>query len=576
MAFAFPPRLTATHLAIVGKTGSGKTFTAKSLVEGLLSEVRRVCVLDPTGVWWGLRSSADGKSQGFSIVVFGGPHADVHIGEHSGAAVAKLIGTKNLPAIIDLSELLIGQRQRFVTDFAEAIYRENRSPLHLVIDEADEFCPQNPLPETKRLLHHVDRIVRRGRVRGFRVMMLTQRPATLHKNVLTQANALIAMRLTAPQDRNAIMDWVKGQADEVEAAAVLGSLAKLTVGEGWLWAPELGVLERARFPAITTFDSSRTPEDDEDMEEPAVLADVDLREVEKAFERAAEEAKSIDTLRAELAAAQRELEELRARPPAGVSEEEVARRVGEAAAQMRATIFPSLLSILEVARQAVETHQPPGGSITTIAEMDAESGRPALPVPDETFGKLPQFGPLPSRQPQLRQPPRESEPTPKPPAAGLSAPQQRILDTLAQLEMLKVTAPAKVTLAVHAGASSRSSAYANNLGALRTKGLISYPSGGCVALTDEGRKVARRPPRPPTRADLHASWMRMVPRPQAAILEHLIKAYPGFLSKQKLAELAGASATSSAYANNLGSLRTMGALDYPQPGMVKATPILFP
>jgi DNA helicase HerA-like ATPase len=196
-AQTFPSEMLGQHLAIVGKAGSGKTYAAKGLVEGLLRDKRRVCILDPTGVWWGLRSSADGDAPGFPVAVFGGAHADVPIGEQSGAVLAGLLASQNLPAIVDLSEMLIGQRHRFVTDFAESLYRDNRTPLHLVIDEADEFCPQNPMPETKRMLHHVDRIVRRGRVRGFRVMLITQRPAVLHKNVLTQANTLIAMRLTA-------------------------------------------------------------------------------------------------------------------------------------------------------------------------------------------------------------------------------------------------------------------------------------------------------------------------------------------------------------------------------------------
>lgn len=194
----------AQHLAIVGKTGSGKTYAAKGFVEALLKNQRRVCILDPTGVWWGLRSSADGTRAGFPVAVFGGEHADVPLAPSSGGVLAKVIVEQNLPVVVDLSEMMIGDRHHFVTEFAEALYRLNRFPLHLVIDEADEFVPQNPMPETKRMLHHVDRIVRRGRVRGFRVMLITQRPAVVHKNVLTQANTLIAMRLPAPQDRKAI------------------------------------------------------------------------------------------------------------------------------------------------------------------------------------------------------------------------------------------------------------------------------------------------------------------------------------------------------------------------------------
>lgn len=40
------------HLAVFGKTGSGKTYAAKGIVERLLQCCRRVCIVDPTGVWW--------------------------------------------------------------------------------------------------------------------------------------------------------------------------------------------------------------------------------------------------------------------------------------------------------------------------------------------------------------------------------------------------------------------------------------------------------------------------------------------------------------------------------------------
>jgi hypothetical protein len=70
-------------IAILGKKGRGKTFTAKGLVERLLQMQRRVLVLDPLSVWWGLKSGADGRSPGFPIPIFGGPHADIPL--HDGA-----------------------------------------------------------------------------------------------------------------------------------------------------------------------------------------------------------------------------------------------------------------------------------------------------------------------------------------------------------------------------------------------------------------------------------------------------------------------------------------------------------
>lgn len=45
---------------------------------------------------------------------------------------------------------------------------------------------------------------------------------------------------------------------------------------------------------------------------------------------------------------------------------------------------------------------------------------------------------------------------------------------------------------------------------------------------------------------------------------------------EALAELAEASATSSACTNNLGAMRSLKLIDYPTPRQVAATPLLFP
>jgi uncharacterized protein len=96
-------------------------------------------------------------------------------------------------------------------------------------------------------------------VRGFIPWLITQRPAVVHKDVLSQADILIAMKLTASQDRDAIGAWIDGQADRQEGKRILGDLPRLRQGAGYLWAPSRGILQQVRFPAIRTFDSSRTP-----------------------------------------------------------------------------------------------------------------------------------------------------------------------------------------------------------------------------------------------------------------------------------------------------------------------------
>ena len=257
--------------------GSGKTYAAKGFVERLLETGARIAIVDPLGVWWGLRASADGSAPGYPVIVFGGRHADVPITAESGAALGRLIAAEALVCVVDLSELgSNAARRRFMAAFAEALYEANKEPLHLVLDEADLWAPQRPLPDQTGLLGHIEEIVRRGRVRGFIPWLITQRPAVVHKDVLSQADILIAMKLTASQDRDAIGGWIEGQADRQEGKRILGDLPRLQQGEGYLWAPGRGILERAAFPTIRTFDSSRTPKRGERLALPGTLAAVDL------------------------------------------------------------------------------------------------------------------------------------------------------------------------------------------------------------------------------------------------------------------------------------------------------------
>jgi hypothetical protein len=105
----------------------------------------------------------------------------------------------------------------------------------------------------------------------------------VHKDVLSQADILIAMKLTASQDRDAIGAWIEGQADRQEGKRILGDLPRLQRGEGYLWAPSYSILNRVEFPAIRTFDSSRTPKRGERLATPRTLADVDLTAITAAL-----------------------------------------------------------------------------------------------------------------------------------------------------------------------------------------------------------------------------------------------------------------------------------------------------
>jgi len=254
------PAALDTRLAVVGTSGSGKTYAAKGLLERVMAGGGRVCVVDPLGVWWGLGKGADGTEPPFPVAVFGGARADVPLEQGRGAALGRLVGTETMACVVDVSDFgSAAARRAFMTEFTAALYEANTEPLHLVLDEADLWAPQRTQPDGMELLGRMEEIVRRGRVRGFVPWLITQRPAVLHKDVLSQADILVSMKLTSSQDRAAVGRWIEGQADRAEGRRILGALPQLQRGMGWVWAPGEGVLAPVSFPRIRTLDSSQTP-----------------------------------------------------------------------------------------------------------------------------------------------------------------------------------------------------------------------------------------------------------------------------------------------------------------------------
>jgi hypothetical protein len=303
-----PQAALAHHIAFLGKTGSGKSNGAKTLAEEALDAGERLCVVDPTGAWWGLRLNANGKPSAYPVVILGGLRGDVAITAHNGAAVAEVVATSATPAVIDTRLMTVGQRTQFFTDFAETLLRKNRGPLRLIIDEAHVFAPQGRVsdPNSGKMLHAANNLVSLGRSIGLRIVLISQRPAKLHKDSLTQVETLVAMRLIAPQDRGAVEDWIGEWADKAQGKEIIASLPSLPTGDAWVWSPEAGFLERVHFPLATTYDSGKAPEGGEDGPE---LKPLDVAAVNALLDKAADDLKANDpkALKAEVARLTRDL-----------------------------------------------------------------------------------------------------------------------------------------------------------------------------------------------------------------------------------------------------------------------------
>ncbi|RLF46870.1 MAG: ATP-binding protein [Thermoplasmata archaeon] len=114
----------------------------------------------------------------------------------------------------DVQELVVS---RVATALFELRKINKIPPLMMVVEEAHNYCPQQGVVASSKILRT---IASEGRKFGFGLMIITQRPAKVDKNVLSQCNTQIILKVTNPHDLRAIISSVEGlttqTADEIQ------------------------------------------------------------------------------------------------------------------------------------------------------------------------------------------------------------------------------------------------------------------------------------------------------------------------------------------------------------------------
>src|SRR5829696_5636902 len=114
--------------AILAKRGAGKSYTAAVMAEEFARTNVPFVVFDPIDVWWGLRLSADGKSKGLPVVVFGLEHADIPLTRDMGKEIARAVVDANISCIISTFGMPKVAQRQLIADFAEELLNINNTP----------------------------------------------------------------------------------------------------------------------------------------------------------------------------------------------------------------------------------------------------------------------------------------------------------------------------------------------------------------------------------------------------------------------------------------------------------------
>jgi hypothetical protein len=546
--------------AILAKRGVGKSYTASVQAEEMLKAHQQVVIIDPTGAWWGLRSSADGKRPGFPIPILGGEHANVPLEEHAGEVIASAIVQRRFSAVIDLSLFRKGQIQRFMWPFLETLYRLNREAMHLFVDEADAIAPQRPFGDEARTLGALEDVVRRGRRRGIGCTLITQRPAVLNKNVLTQCEILCAMRLVHPRDISAIQEWVNVHADPAQAKQMIESLPSLPVGTAWFWSPGWGnIFQRVKIRARETFDSSATPKVGEKTREPKVLALVEIEQLGAEITMAVQRARETDPahLKTELTRLRNELAKAEGQKTSAPTKVQIKEVPVLRDAQI-AGLENLVQQLSRTARELIDVGKSLDEYARTIhkALISAPRSAPVLPVAPDVSNRA-----------------RRSAP---PATQNLN--ESRNGDRLPEGERLTLTAIAQYPQGASRDQLSVLTGYKRStrntyIHRLRHRGFVTN-AGDRLTATDSGIAAMGKDFTPlPTGDELRRYWLERLPEGERKVLEVLVANYPRAMGREDLDPLTGYTRSSrNTYLYRLNARRLIQTRPH---GQVRASDELF-
>lgn len=564
--------LLSTRMLLTADSGGGKTFAIKRIIEQAFGKIQIIGV-DPEGEFSPLR-----EKFGFVLVGKGG---ETPADTRSARLVAQTILKLRANAICDLYEMKPSERHIWVRDFCDGLLeapKEHRHPCLVIIDEAHMFAPEHGKGESVAS-DAVIGLCTRGRKRLLVPLFATQRLATLSKD----ASSMLLNRMVG----GTFEDVNRKRAAEVlgiERAGLQDFYDEIkTLEPGYFFClgraiskervlVHVGKIQTAHGQDALKYEITPPPPPDKIKALLPKLSDLP--------KQAEEKARTEGELRREI----RELKnQLRAQPipnykcapvPLVPDQKAIDRAVREVAAKFSAQ--------LTEAQKAVAKQQ---RTFKLIAEAATQGATIEIPkfgpiaLPKVSAGEIKKKEGQSSNAPLVTERPATHHSRPNidgdaSRAVGvLAGPERKILVALVQLRAIDKHTPPREMVAGWAGYSPNGGAFRNPLGALNSRGFVSYPTNGTVTLTSEGlEQIGEQDP--PDADEIKQRILGVCTGPERKILSALLELGEE-VGRHELAAKAGYEPNGGAFRNPLGALRTKGFVEYPRADMVKAADWLF-
>jgi hypothetical protein len=528
------PMLVDSRLLIQANSGGGKSWLLRLIAErtGI-----QTIVLDNEGEFASLREAVD--------VLLVGAGGELPANPRHAALLARRLLEYKVSAVVDLYELKLSDRRRFVKLFLESLIhlpRELWRPTLVILDEAHLYCPERGSGEAEST-EAVISLMSQGRKRGYAGIIATQRLSKLHKDAAAETNNVIIGRT-----------WL--DADQARAGDALGlskadrlKLRDLRQGEFYAFGPALNHAGVARFHSDPVRTTHPRPGERHLLTAPApsrairgILGKfVDLpREAE-------EEIRGLDQARRRILDLERQIKNTKnVAPTVDRSAIEVA--VNAAVKRERLAWKRQMELVNARFRQALTGISSTAESLGKIKALleDVKLADPIVVAASDAISNSHSNGaaaPVSSRRHVIVNSQRSSK---------LTSGERKIVTALAQYGKGR----SKVQVAVLTGYAVSGGGFNNYLGALRSRELITS-DGDNLRITANGvRELGSWEPLP-AGPGLIDYWRSRLGKAERLILETLTEIYPATLTKEELAARAGYEPNGGGFNNALGRLRTL-------------------
>ena len=199
--FAIDANLVVTgRTCVLGSSGSGKSYAVGVLCEELCRSEVPFAIVDTEGEHTGLKERFE--------AIWVGEEKDSDLSWNSLDLVDLAKQAPDIaPLILDVSDLTDPKEK--VSEFVSALYEtltQRRTPYLVVVEEADKFVPQYG----QRVPIFAE-VARRGRKRGMGLMICSQRPSLVDKNVLSQCGNQLIGKLIIQNDLQSVAQFFPGK-----------------------------------------------------------------------------------------------------------------------------------------------------------------------------------------------------------------------------------------------------------------------------------------------------------------------------------------------------------------------------